>query len=121
MYYKRRNKKENENIHYEKNRIKKNTKSASFETIIDAQNFMRDIKRFIEHDISIIKKNGNNNTKRGTTYNITLPVLISKMIHIRFSSFRLSLFSQSSKWLLLLMLVCVHGLNKTLVTFLFSL
>ena len=72
---------ENENIHYEKNRIKKNTKPASFGTIIDAQNFMRDIKRFIEHDISIIKKNGNNNTKRGTTYNITLPVLISKMIH----------------------------------------
>jgi len=75
-----------DNIIFENNVkiLKRKVSEASFGTIIDAQNFMRDIKRFIEHDISIIKKNGNNNTKRGikgTTYNITLPVLISKMIH----------------------------------------
>jgi len=75
-----------DNIIFENNVkiIKRKVVEASFGTIIDAQNFMRDIKRFIEYDISIIKKNGNNNTKRGikgTTYNITLPVSISKMIH----------------------------------------
>jgi hypothetical protein len=57
---------------------------AAFGTLLDAQNFMNDIKKFVDKDISIRKRIGNNNTRRGlkgTTYNITLPVYITNIIH----------------------------------------
>jgi DNA polymerase elongation subunit (family B) len=63
---------------------KRKVSEAAFGTLLDAQNFMNDIKKFVDKDINIIKRIGNNNTRRGlkgTTFNITLPVYITKMLH----------------------------------------
>ena len=51
---------------------------ATFGTLIDANNFKRDISKFSIIDVTIQEKIGN---KKGLTYNITLPSNISKMIH----------------------------------------
>ncbi len=66
--------------------VSKNKKCAEacFGTIIDAENFKRDVNMFSEIDIKIRLRNANNNNDRdikGTTYLLNIPAIICKLIH----------------------------------------
>ena len=57
---------------------------ACFGTIIDAENFKKDINLFSDIDIKIRLREANTNTNRdikGTTYTISIPAELSKSIH----------------------------------------
>jgi DNA polymerase elongation subunit (family B) len=57
---------------------------ATFGTLIDAENFKRDVMKFSVVDLKITKKTGGENEKRmlkGVTFKLSIPANLSKMIH----------------------------------------